>query len=534
MAILNRSMDDVKKLSKNVCLSNPADEFHQHKLTYVELALGWMEGMEYLMKQGFTAAPAISLACQSRDKTSLRLLLTSKEAIFMGRLDPRRYAATNSSFWVLRDAIMSGSQDILFLAVREMRQRRTRLHGLFSGQINPENEVPKSDSKFLRLRDKCSIPAELEYCRKMSPYHFVVADQDFRDEGLSLRSFADIFDIIYNCGFTSIDELDESKETPIFRHVRRVFKDSTPDGYHFHEGEIAEWFIAHGANVLNQTGQGWPNILFYLALCGSIRLRSWDVDEWEGKEVKAAIESLQMTTDTCRCFCSSFGCYPTHLVLRCYSNSVRGCVHAAGRVELFRNWMQRWDIHASEKENLTREMIRLELFERLGMAHTCCRHNFRKPIHVYSPFSVDYHAESEVQLIQSDDSDLSAQLEALLTHYDLWKVEAQDLSAETLEEIWWRAVDEILPPLSTDECCKNHLSEFLEAERPKASREDREMEALRNSGFEGFTDFKEVIDIHFSRRSVKMSEGRSIPKAEKYEKIWKQEFGSLAEMLCRA
>lgn len=83
MAVLYRQFHEVKRLAKNLnnsCQCGLAKNWSAFSL--LELALGWEEGLSYLVSLDLCPFSAIQLACLVRDNVSLRILLRTKAPIF--------------------------------------------------------------------------------------------------------------------------------------------------------------------------------------------------------------------------------------------------------------------------------------------------------------------------------------------------------------------------------------------------------------------------------------------------------------------
>ncbi|KAH9231280.1 hypothetical protein K456DRAFT_444837 [Colletotrichum gloeosporioides 23] len=288
-------------------------------------------------------------------------------------------------------------------------------------------------STFRQMLTKTFIPPGLEICGGLSPYHLIIGPQ-YNKLDPSFQIYEDTFDILYVGGFTSVDDLNKYKEAPMFWHVRRLI-----DTSEFYERNIVEWFVGHGASVMNQAEGGWPNILFFLAYSASSKLKLLKTDEWKDPQIKAAVGSLQVTLDACNCFCSSSGCLPIHLLLRCYDRHGGDCIHVIGRLKVFQIWVRKWDVIDEEREVLSREMVRLKLFERLGMAHTCCRRADANYGTLYQPYDIIHLPDSEQQMIRNEDQEPGRQLERLMEHYQIWRLAIRG-DLETFQEVWWAVV----------------------------------------------------------------------------------------------
>jgi hypothetical protein len=159
------------------------------------------------------------------------------------------------------------------------------------------------------------------------------------------------------------------------------------------------------------------------------------------------------------------------------------------------------------------EVTRQEIFERLGMAHTCC--NDRKTTTL---------AESEKRRLRGEDKELASQLEDLMAEYK----KARSMHGDNITDFWtrwWQVVDEILPPLLRIEACRSRLLRWqdfspgrfrqLDAEVCKR-RADREQNSLRAAGYGGpeFGNFQDVIREHFANADWTCNEGYNRKESE--------------------
>lgn len=127
--------------------------------------------------------------------------------------------------------------------------------------------------------------------------------------------------------------------------------------------------------------------------------------------------------------------------------------------------------------NTLTAICRVELFERLGMAHTCYR-------------AWNGHGPAERHRLREEDSHLNDHLSLLMAEYK----HTRKLAAATSWEFWdswWRVVDMILPPLKV-------LTRFTRFEADQA-RAERERKALVDYGYDSTLDFLEVIRLHFEK-----------------------------------
>jgi hypothetical protein len=93
------------------------------------------------------------------------------------------------------------------------------------------------------------------------------------------------------------------------------------------------------------------------------------------------------------------------------------------------------------------EMCRLEIFNRLGMAHTCCTYTATKSI------ERETMENEEQRRLQDEDSILKRQLAAIMKAFENLRNEYPgDMKDFWMH--WWERVNEILPELNPEERCR--------------------------------------------------------------------------------
>lgn len=139
--------------------------------------------------------------------------------------------------------------------------------------------------------------------------------------------------------------------------------------------------------------------------------------------------------DKCKCYCSSNGCLPIHKI----SVLHKGSVKTWGQIQddLF-SWIEDCDTSGSQAKLYIEAACQLELFERLEMAHTCCR---RHPSYKLA----EIHRETQMEL-QAEDTTSKEQLDLIMNAF---KSAMKSRCAWPLREFWkwwWKTIDVILPP----------------------------------------------------------------------------------------
>lgn len=413
--------------------------------------------------------------------------------------------------WIFRESSKSQNHAIQQIVVSEFKKRRLRLINLFLYTFGEDSlekmgmNITKAMgedaiSVYNQLQKRISIPEALDCCQMASPYH------------LPPTPTLSILESIYNAGFVAVGTKDGAGVTPLIQILSQNERIAYYDG----SEELAEWFIKHGAAPENDIVGDWPSILFFLAISGSFGIN--DMDSVGSHHARIAARELHLKADSCDCFCSTNGCLPTHLLFRCHNTNspwtgLQPCRVAKNRYGILGKWTKRWAPSAHDEQVIYRESCQLELFDRLGMTHTCCipDRSFQK-----LPFSSTVSlSKSEIAQIQSENADLADQLDSLMAQYDLARGKRSgDITA--FQEFWWEVVDQILPPLLNEEarhligCVRWKTGEYLlkydsiacqrDALAISNRRSHREKEALHMSGYGHFENFEDVINVHFSKQ----------------------------------
>ncbi|KAL8839091.1 MAG: hypothetical protein Q9170_001873 [Blastenia crenularia] len=164
-------------------------------------------------------------------------------------------------------------------------------------------------------------------------------------------------------------------------------------------------------------------------------------------------------------------------------------------------WIKLFDLTEAQLELSYRIICRLEVFDRLGMTHTCCRLDC-KGDRVCVP-------RSEQMQLQDEDIELKQQLDLILKAYEQ-SCRRYGGSITDFWKLWWHRLDEILPDLASEQRCgsrcmyygpytvykdsKDYLQKETELHQRRAEVEE---EALAKMGYSGL-DFIDVIKFHFA------------------------------------
>ncbi|KAK4457676.1 hypothetical protein QBC42DRAFT_278542 [Cladorrhinum samala] len=498
VAVLNRRFHDVQKLAKPV--NNPGQCDQPENLdtfSLLELALGWEEGLSYLVSLNFCPIRAIQLAFYMHDKSSLRILLRTKAAIF-GPIPSHcgyPFSDEQQDLWLF-DIIFddpSVAHETLSIVIKELARRRETLKRLAIDILAPDEQLNlglpeahildgKVQAAYQLLRGRVNLPHVLEYYGIRSPYHF----------GWYRLSCTSYLDTLFDAGFRCVDLPDMDNRTPL----HKVASSLEIYGRYFPTFEklasAALWLLDHGANPLFHSSGAisrWPTFFFYLAVgFGQFPGRHSDGLRWLAIQASAfrstlsPFDALLDIRHNCGfCFCSDTGCVALPQV---WHRTFLGKSQYWNRAVLLDLLCRALGVDEGRLYNILGAICRLELFERLGMVHTCCRS--------WDWWDDDPQSDSEAecQRLHEEDGHLNNQLDLLMAEYQHSSKKTAVTSWEFWDSWWW-VVDMILPPL---------IVAFPHPELASyQARAKREQQALVSCGYDTTLDFLDIIRLHFEK-----------------------------------
>ncbi|MCJ1323992.1 hypothetical protein MMC10_000654 [Thelotrema lepadinum] len=263
---------------------------------------------------------------------------------------------------------------------------------------------------------------------------------------------ADAAELLFQSGFTDIDELDSNNTTPLFIHAQLSWAGSSGR----ETAATLLWLLNHGSRKMILPDPSGTTLIHNLAIgLGTPCL----IEEEEYDSTKRVTNMMKQNTqqglsdilgrcasllssplkDHCRCFCSSGGCTPIHTLFKrvpgynCSKNlSISERYKRFNdRLDLFELWISSCP-KALTSSHTYADFCRIELFGMLGMRHTCCR----------TPKFVK--RDDEFDKIQAEDHLLYRRLD----HYmSLYRILSAEYSARFTDfwETWWRAIEEVGP-----------------------------------------------------------------------------------------
>lgn len=295
----------------------------------------------------------------------------------------------------------------------------------------------------------------------------------------------ELLEIIFSTGYQEVDCVGEHGHTPLYELITRIRSFPSRD-------PCAEWLLKKGANGSFKVRRGWPNILFYWLPDVITRLTmGYLVDD----DISLYLRDADpMCVDGCQCLCSRSGCLAWHGAwnMAAYYNSKMSLIELADQLSVLTKLM---NLNRTQKDICYTEVYRLEVFNCLGLIHTCCGH------------VQDYHDPKEAnerQKCQEEDSELIIQLNLIMTAFERSR-KACGGKIEKFWVSWWERLGQILPPLSSKEreWKWRRSSVYPEEESTiAASRADRERATLVANGYGDYEDFADVIRDHFKEYLV--------------------------------
>ncbi|KAF2453668.1 hypothetical protein BDY21DRAFT_123690 [Lineolata rhizophorae] len=483
----------------NASESNDIFQRLRNLLSPLECALGWPDGLQALLDAGMDSRLALNLAIDMGDLESLEILLSADFPL----------TTNGSAVWdLLSHALSYASPEIRLCVVNSLKDRRNRLTDLALRELTAEEQAEvglpiertldaNAFGVYNTLRKKgVKVPDALYPSRMSSVY-----DMDLQCCNVEL------LDMLFEAGFQDVEVMNTFGETPV------TFCFTNLGDIYFGRGwtKLVRKFLDKMSNLAFNFPFSYPNMLFYLASLEPWmrrrRLHPWyedDRSELQGLVQDSASLCDPLEPDTCLCFCSSNGCTPVHMFR--YDLSDLWVVKAAAKTymeDVAAEWVELCGLDSSQSEFCYRELCRLETFDRLGMAHTCCG---SQRFHSHGIIRNMMHDSKRVE-IQAEDSELNEQLELLLAAYDGARQKEGGEFGHFWSR-WWRRVDQILPePLAEERIRYRGLdwedsvynSQAHQEADAKATqrRAEREAQAVEWCGYSGM-DFIDIIRKHFA------------------------------------
>lgn len=262
----------------------------------------------------------------------------------------------------------------------------------------------------------------------LPPPHVTV----YHDENMNVQTANEL----WAHGFRAIDILDAWGCTPLVIACK------------YSRGRMVRWFLDKGAEAKGPEAVGFPQ----RGLRSCLHVVAAEV--WLHGNLlhyHDTLEALNQAcgptlTDYCTCYCSSHGCLPVNLLIK--RRRQYGSDSDWWRTsQKLRTWFDLSRINSSEEEACYSELCRLEIFERLGMAHTCCESRYIQPDRTsYLIPSVSHLARGEWSKLREavERAGLVRKLQAYMQLYKRLRANYPE-PISRFWKAWWRTLSDTLP-----------------------------------------------------------------------------------------
>jgi hypothetical protein len=460
----------------------------------LDFALGWADGLQWLLEAGYKPEGTLELSIAVGDIESTRILLEA-DGFAIAEHPDVLYAASCSNrpdiHGVVIGVLKKSRKNLRQFALEHLPVYDEDCTGLFEEKVLDSRAV-ETWERLLHM--PIPLPPELHPGHLHTIYSAV-----------HCKSQVGYLDALYDHGFESIDGISDSTLISPIQSLMSNYAWVTGNGL-----AVLKWFIDKQASLEFIENDSFPNILFYFAVAHSEFIRG--VISIHSKSTldsllsAAAASCSPLTTDSCSCYCSSLGgCLPLHKIWICNPRleTHEGCklMTTAVLKSTLENWVQICRLDEAQTKLYYQEMCRLEIFDRLGMAHTCCTYTNTRFI------KREIMEDEEQRRLQDEDAILKGQLTAIMKAFEQLRSEYPGNLTDFWAH-WWQQVDEILPELIPEERCRckgldrrDKKFDALLMERVKTLSELRasiEIDAEESKGYRG-KSFDKIIEMHLAK-----------------------------------
>ncbi|KAK7968830.1 hypothetical protein PG988_007903 [Apiospora saccharicola] len=454
-ATVTKDKHQLKQLiQRGVQVDSPTD-----LVSPLALALDWEDGFDILLKKEADTVQATEHAIRRGDVRLSKLLLATDQFYFK----PNALAFKNGKreyqeiwpkdAWFHSDSILGGllsrnsgqrakaSMPMVckaYMSARRKLMKEAKKHFLTSEL----EDLGWNDSHFKGLL--IDLPALKTYSK-------------LKEAGVTLkkslwpgtlhpiyheeRMTPEVAEILWACGFRDVEGVDEKTKTPL---LKRSISFNRFSSYRFPPPylEMLLWLLNHGAQ--NMFFGDSSKATFVHALASNIGYApSYGLYKFYTHEVLENQLSMILNKagsllgfrprDSCQCFCSRNGCSPIQSLMR-RKFSVNEMPFFA-KQELFDLWHRCCPEILAGALNYS-DFCRVELFDRLGLRHTCCKIDG----------SLEFlHPDRDLgKSKRTEDEFLAAKLDSMMSLYeDLASGYAEHF--DTFWDTWWKVMNYFIP-----------------------------------------------------------------------------------------
>ncbi|EEU39627.1 uncharacterized protein NECHADRAFT_81997 [Fusarium vanettenii 77-13-4] len=456
VAVIKRSEVELRLL----LMQNKID-LHTKTPSLLSLAVGWTTGLQILLEAGANPDDAILTGIWQDHLPSIELLVNNGCSLFdlgRGSFTHGRELKADAIFFA---TLVPASSDVIRLLVQKVVERRLELLQLATKQL-PETCLNSLGYNKQQQTQLLLDYNALEIFRQLEARKVQVPKSLWPGSTTTLYHHSWMTDTLakrlYDVGFCSIDEQDGKGHSPLMNTVLRCY---TWDCIRF-----AQWCLRKGSQL--------PRSMEYTDFLDQATEFTLSISSnvWITKDSKlfgplSVFSQLHPNgveqRDGCYCWCSTSGCTPVGIVLR--KNSWGWLVPRYRQRWLF-NIARYSYLGLSLSPDTFADICRLEVFDRLGMAHTCSHWAcdcYRVYGHSYSGCYGGDDSSSELEELQEEDHHLKQALDSYLELYlCLYQIHADRF--ESFWIAWWIALEYFLPfetsnkyhrhlPLKLDSVC---------------------------------------------------------------------------------
>lgn len=403
----------------------------------LSLAVGWIDGLQILLDAGANPDDAILTAIWEDHLPSIELLIDNGCSLFTldhFSLTDLQAIKTDALFFA---GSLPTSRDIICLLIQKLVESRLELQQLALKELpetclerlgyhEQKQAQPSPDYNALEVfrqleAQKVQVPRSLWPGSLTTLYHH---------PGMTVF----LAERLYDAGFHNIDEPDENGWVPLIHTI--CHWDSWIS---FH---LAEWHLRKGSRL----PQSLPYIDFLYQVTDFTRSVSQCVWIKKDSAIFGPLRVFQELHpegveqhDSCSCWCSTSGCTPVGIVLG------QSRYFADSQLWLF-SLARYSSLGLSLDKDTFTDICRLEVFDRLGMAHTCF-HNRCDGYYIDDDCCSDNDCDdgsSERGEIQEEDYHLKQALDSYLELY-LCLLDTHKDHFESFWIAWWIALEHFLP-----------------------------------------------------------------------------------------
>jgi hypothetical protein len=258
---------------------------------------------------------------------------------------------------------------------------------------------------------------------------------------------------LWEAGFREIDEYDEKGITPLLISANHCTSGGWLENY-----LLMLWFLQHGAK--NLTFPVLNNNTLVHKLAANIAAGWSEISQVTSTILRLSMDCLSSyPEDDCTCYCSWAGCSPVTALTKHISHwnhpwRISGAEITTWwdlKQDLFHQWTRDCPESLSGRRAFA-DLCRIELFERLGMRHTCCRFVWGIGF-AYTKGSVllsdhghwfETLDSSEVKEFRDEDALSRVKLDRLMELYEGLELKYQG-EFERFWGLWWKVLNDYVP-----------------------------------------------------------------------------------------